>query len=54
MEKKPTLAEFHKALYYQFPGISIETVSALYAERYPEEQEQEQEQKSQNTKKKKK
>ena len=54
MEKKPTLAEFHKALYSQSPGISIETVSALYAEKYPEEQKQEQEQKLQTTKKKKK
>ena len=35
MENYPTLDQFHRAMYAAHPGISIETVTAMYQEKYP-------------------
>ena len=34
--EKPTLAEFHLAMYAKYPGISFETCSELYYASYPD------------------
>jgi hypothetical protein len=35
MENYPTLDQFHRAMYAAHPGISIETVTIMYQEKYP-------------------
>jgi hypothetical protein len=36
---KPTLADFHAAMYSKYPGISFPTCLELYLEMYPEDPE---------------
>lgn len=37
--EKPTVLEFHAAMYSKYPGISFESCLELYLELYPEDQE---------------
>lgn len=38
---KPTILEFHAAMYSKFPGISFESCLELYLEQYPEQEDPE-------------
>jgi hypothetical protein len=37
--EKPTVLEFHAAMYSKYPGISFESCLELYLELYPEDPE---------------
>jgi len=37
--EKPSINEFHRAMYSKYPGISFETALELYLEQYPEKKE---------------
>jgi len=34
--EKPTLLQFHAAMYAKYPGISSDQISDLYAKEYPD------------------
>ena len=38
--EKPTVLEFHAAMYSKYPGISFESCLELYLELYPEDPKQ--------------
>ena len=51
---KPTLLEFHAAMYSKYPGISFESCLELYLEQYPEQEDPEPTETESKTKKKSK
>lgn len=51
---KPTLTEFHLAMYSVYPGISFESCIEIYLDRYPEEKQEDPEPTETESKPKKK